>query len=320
MNDPKNQPVDIEEQRAWLIDHKTASGMSWTDLGKRIGRSPGTLSQFGGKNGYAGDELSVAEQVFQYRQLLLSQKTLKGLTPIVPAYFASPTALDIEQALIYAQSMKRTAVIATGAGMGKTTAIRHYQAAVSNVFIATMAPSSAGVNNMQIIVLRALGELEARGTPQRLSEQIMNRLRNTGGLLVIDEAQHLSEKALEEIRSWYDALDIGVALVGNESVIGRLEGGSRKANFAQLFSRIGRRIVRPLPLQGDADALCDAWDIGDAKVIEVIRKIAQKPGGLRGATMAMELAWMIAASEGVPVNSGHVRDCWAQLSSRPLAS
>ncbi|UNU43603.1 hypothetical protein EAO27_13395 [Sphingopyxis sp. YF1] len=319
MNNPENQPVDIEDQRAWLIDHKAATGMSWSDLEKRIGRAAGTLSQFASAKGYAGDEKGVAEQVYRYQQQLLSQKAFAVTAPELPTFFAGPTASEVIQILTYGQR-GRIVVIATGAGMGKTKAIDHYRASVSNVWKATIRPSSSGVMNMLLAVLAALGERDITGPPNKLSQLIIDKVRNSGGLIVIDEAQHLSEKSLEELRSLHDETGVGIALVGNISVLSRLEGGTRKANFAQLFSRVGMRMVRAQPLQGDADALCDAWNIGDAKIITAVREICQKPGALRGATMTLELAHMIAASEGQTVNAGHVRDCWAQLSTRQIAA
>lgn len=319
MNNPENQPVDINDMREWLIDHKRATGMSWTDLSKRTGIAAGTLSQFGSAKGYAGDEQRLADQVYRYRQQLAAQAAIKVTAPEIPGYFAGPTAQDIITALSWAQR-GRVVVVATGAGMGKTTTEKHYQASVSNVWIATIRPSSAGVMNMQQTVLAALGDREANGPPNKLTALIIAKLQGTGGLLIIDEAQHLSEKALEEIRSWHDETGVGIVLSGNIKVLSRLEGGNRRDDFAQLFSRVAHRVVRALPLAGDADALCDAWDLGDEMSRKAVREICMKPGALRGATFTLELAHMIAASEGVGVTAGHIRDCWAQLSTRQVAA
>ena len=319
MNDPKDQPVDIESQRAWLIDHKKATGMSWTDLSKRTGIAGGTLSQFGSTKGYAGDEQRLADQIYRYQQQLSAQAAIRVTAPEIPGFFRGPTAQDIETALSWAQR-GRIVVVATGAGMGKTTTLRHYQASVSNVWIATIRPSSAGVMNMQQTVLEALGDRDANGPPNKLTRLIIDKVRATGGLLVIDEAQHLSEKALEEIRSWHDETGIGVVLSGNIKVLTRLEGGNRRDDFAQIFSRVAHRVVRPHPLQGDADALFEAWRLTDEASLRAVREICMKPGALRGATFALELASMIAASEGVEVTAGHIRDCWAQLSTRQIAA
>jgi hypothetical protein len=70
MNDPTNQPIDIEEMRQWLITHKQTTGLSWSELAKRTGVAAGTISQFGSERGYAGDETRVAETIYRYRQHL----------------------------------------------------------------------------------------------------------------------------------------------------------------------------------------------------------------------------------------------------------
>lgn len=318
MNDPTNIPVDITEQRNWLIDHRTQLGASWAELAKRTGIAQGTISQFGSERGYSGDEEKIAKQVFRYRQTLASQAAISIEAPEPPLFFETETSKQLANMLAFAQR-GRIVVAALGAGLGKTKSAKQYQACYSNVFLATMTPSTAGVNNMQIEVLEALGESNASGTPQKLSKRIraiVKDLRN--GLIVIDEAQHLSEKALEEIRGWHDATGIGIALFGNISILQRLEGGNRRDAFAQLFSRVSLKVVRPQPLHGDVEPMAHAWGIFDDEIINYLRKIVMTPGGLRGGTMALELASMIAASDKQPLSVGNLQDAWAQLSSRTV--
>lgn len=318
MNDPAATTIDIEEHRQWLKDHRAATGASWSELARRTGVPTGTLSQFGGANGYAGDESKPAEGVYRYRQLLLAQAEIEIEAPEIPDWYETQTSRDLGNLLRMAQR-GRIVVAAMGAGLGKTKTARRHKACFPNVYIATMSPSSAGVNNMQIEVLEALGERDASGTPQKLSRRIRERVRDAKGtLIIIDEAQHLSEKALEEIRSWHDAVGVGIALLGNESVLQRLEGGSRRAVFAQLFSRLALRLPRSQPLRADIDAMIEAWDVSGAAEAAFIHKIGMTPGALRGATMALELASMIAASEHRTLALDHLQDAWAQLSSRPV--
>ncbi|MFZ5749072.1 MAG: AAA family ATPase [Pseudomonadota bacterium] len=319
MNDPTNHPVDIAEQRQWLIDHKTGTGASWSQLAKRIDIPTGTLSQFGSERGYPGNEQQLADKVFRYRQTLAAQASIAVEMPDVPGYFQTETSVELTRLLALGQR-GRIVVAAMGAGLGKTTTARQYQACYSNVFLATMTPSTAGVNNMQIEVLEALGEPNAVGTPQKLSRRIRERVKDLRNpLIILDEAQHLTEKSIDEARSWHDATGCGLALFGNIGVMQRIEGGSRKAAFAQLYSRIGMKVTRPLALQADADALAAAWGIGGAAELAHIRKVCMLPGGLRGATFMVELATMIAASEQTALAIDHLQDAWAQLSSRAAA-
>lgn len=318
MINPENAPIDVADQRVWLKELKASSGMSWSELGKKIGVPQGTLSAWGGET-YAGDVERVAREVFRYRQHVAMQTNLQVEAPSVPGYFETQTSRQITQLLAWAQRGRIT-VVATGPGTGKTMTVRHYRDSVPNVWLATMSPSTRGVNNMQVEVLAALGERDARGTPQSLSRRIRDRVENTGGLLAVDEAQHLSEQAVEELRSWHDATGIGIALLGNETVISRLEGGSRKVAYAQLFSRVGMRLTnRNVPLIADADAVAQAWGIENEDLVAYVRSIALKPGGLRGLTMTLELASMIASAEGVGLSVAHMQDAWSQLASRPVS-
>lgn len=50
------------------------------------------------------------------------------------------------------------------------------------------------------------------GGSARLEEELTGRLRDILGLLVVDEAQHLTTKALEGLRSLHDATGTGLAL------------------------------------------------------------------------------------------------------------
>ncbi|RIA44072.1 hypothetical protein DFR49_2309 [Hephaestia caeni] len=318
MNDPSKTPVDVEELRAWVLDYKERTGLSYSELAPQSGVAYGTLTQFVG-GGYGGNNEAVARKLLLFRQRLAMQAELALEAPEIPDYFETGTSRQIVALLTWAQRGRIT-VVASGPGTGKTITCRHYQAAVANVWVATMTPSTSGVNNMQIEVLAALGERDAVGTSQKLSRRVRERVRNTGGLIIIDEAQHLSEKSVEEIRSWHDAEGIGIALLGNESVIARLEGGTRRAHYAQLYSRVGMRLVRNVPLAADARALAEAWGLEDAKEIAFIQSIATKPGGLRGCTMVLELATMIAGGEHRARDLAHMQDAWAQLASRPIAS
>ena len=276
----------------------------------------GTLSQFGSQKGYAGDEQRIAEAVYRYRQQLNQQASLTVDLPEVPGYFETPSSIEFSTLLSWAKR-GRIVCAATGAGVGKTQTAKHFRACYPNVFYAPMKPSTAGVNTMQIEVLKAMGDRTPKGTPQALSQRICEIVRDTHlPLLIIDEAQHLSEKAIEEIRSWNDEAGLGIALFGNIKVLRRIEGGGRDDAFAQLYSRLSMRMIRPLPLQGDAIALAEAWGVFDEALTAQVVRIAMHPGGLRGATMSLEIASMIASAEHRPLAVDDLQSAWSQLSAR----
>lgn len=319
MNDPSKTPIDIEEQRAWLGDlRKTLSSLS--EVAKRTGIAVSTAGAFiNGK--YAGDNAKIAESVFRYRQTLAAHSSIEVDMPEQPGFFETDTASRLMHMLTYAQKYNEVVVAAMGPGNSKTEVAKHYRTCFSNVFLATMSPSTAGINTMQIAVLKAMGYTDVKGTPLKLTEMIVEKcasLRNP--LIILDEAQHLTGKAFDEARSWSDTDTVGLAIFGNAGVLKQLEGSSRNIDFAQIFSRIGLRIEQQLPLESDVEAFAAAWQVYDRSLITTLKKVCLRPGGLRNGTKVMKLAHMLAAAEGAVLNEAHIGDAWAQLSSRAVAA
>ena len=309
----------INDQIAWLQQHKEEMGASWAELGRWTGVPKGTISNFAGPSGYTGDNMPIAASVAQYRATLVNQAQVTAELPDRPGYFETPTSKAVTQYLHQAQR-GRIVLVALGAGLGKTESAKNFKSGNANVFHCTMAPSSSGLMPMQLKVLRALGERDATGAPLKLSQMICDKVRDrTAPLIIIDEAQHLSIKALEEIRSWHDETGVGIALLGNEMVQQQLDGVSRAATFAQMFSRVALRMVRSKAIAGDAEALAAAWHIADEEIITFLKKIVQMPGALRGATFALEVAHILAAKSGV-MTLRHIENAWAQNSASARAA
>lgn len=305
----------IDEQIAWLKSHREELGATWSDIANWTGIATGTVSQLCGPSGYAGKRRKYADMIAMYRQTQAAQADISADIPEKPSYFETPTSNAIMQYLQWGQR-GRLVLIATGAGLGKSETARQFAIANAGTFIATMTPSTSGIMPMQQRVLKALGEKHTVGSPAALSEMICDKLRaRRHGLLIIDEAQHLSIKALEEARSWHDATGAGIALMGNERVQQSIDGVSRAAEFAQLFSRIGLRLARTSAMAGDAEALSQAWGVSDPAMIDFVRQIVARPGALRGATFALEVAHMLAVAQGTKVNLQHLKKAWAQISN-----
>lgn len=314
----------IDDQRNWLDEHRVQTGFGWSKLEGPIDRPSSSLSAFCNgtynKSPYANGNDKIALSVYRYRQTLAAQAQLRIDAPDIPSYFETRTSRELMTLLQWAQR-GRMAVCAGGPGIGKTQTAREYADSASNVWIVTCRPSITTPNNLCVAVLYALGNRKGvRGSSERLSQWVMSEVEGTGGLLVFDDAQHLTIQLVEEIRGWFDQKGIGVAFLGNEEVISRMEGGTRSAAFAQIYSRVGMKIIRPLPLEADAECLAAAWGVHDDKLVALVKDIARKPGGLRSCTYALEVAVLIARSRGEDLARKHLAEAWSQLSSRPVAA
>jgi hypothetical protein len=195
--------------------------------------------------------------------------------------------------------------------MGKTTEAKHYSENNNNAWVVTMSIDCAGVVPTLEEVALSIGMRELPGGAARLRRAIVGRLRGTGGLLIVDEAQHLSSAALEALRTIHDRASVGLVLCGNASVYGRLTGGKRAEHFAQLFSRIGKRLKLTAPTAGDVAAIVDHFAICDAETRSLLAGIADRPGALRGMVKTLRLASLYA--NGDAIKPAHVRAAWNDL-------
>jgi DNA transposition AAA+ family ATPase len=208
-------------------------------------------------------------------------------------------------------------LITGAAGVGKTTAISSYRGRSNNVWVVTGEPSLSTPRMLLDEVADLLGVTEHRST-YRVSKAIVARLRGTRGLLIVDEAQHLNTATLDQLRTLHDLAGVGVALVGNERVSSRIEGGSRTPEFAQLFSRVGMRMSRAKPSKKDVEAVLDAWEVAEPAVRQLLATIARKPGALRSMVKVLRHATMQAAAAGEALSGRFVEMAWQRLAAQPL--
>ena len=71
---------------------------------------------------------------------------------------------------------------------------------------------------------------------------IIGKLKYSGRLIIVDEAEYLPYKALELLRRIYDKAKVGVLLVGMPKLLKNLKGD--RGQYTQLYSRVG--IVKEL--------------------------------------------------------------------------
>lgn len=301
--------MDVRGQIRALMD--ADKRLTQARIATESGMSSTTLSQW--LNGvYGGDNDAVESKLVRWVETTQAARAQAAALPTAPGYVETATGDKVIAALRYAQVAADIAVIYGGAGLGKTAAIKRYATQAPNVWHATMTRASANVVTALDVIVETLG-INAAGGANKLHTAICKRVANTGGLLAIDEAQHLSEAALDQLRAIHDATDIGLALVGNEQVYARMTGGTRAAYLDRLFSRIGKKVRLVRSAKGDIDALLDAWGIKEAKSRADLHEIAGKPGALRIMTKVLRLASMYAAAEKRRLDGNDVRAAWREL-------
>lgn len=297
-----------EQIRAVLSNNKR---LSQALLSKEAGISTTTFNQWlNGK--YLGDNEGVELKIKLWLEADTNRRAAGNQMPEAPSFVNTPTAARVLGTLAYAQMAGDIAVVHGLAGIGKTKAGEHYQQNSPNVWIATMDPSTAGVVTALQEICEALG-LAPLGGARQMARAIGKRVKDTNGLLIIDEAQHLSVGALDVIRSIHDSTGLAIALMGNDGVFARMAGGRNAQQLDRLYSRVGKRLSLKRPTETDVITLLKAWGIEDTKCHSTLLQIAGSGGALRSLTKVLRLANMYAGAEGRPVCCEDVRAAAAEL-------
>jgi DNA transposition AAA+ family ATPase len=293
------------------VQELVRKGVKQTEIALGAGLAYGTFTLwFSGK--YTGNNARIEDAVERYLASRAARAASQQLRPAAPGYFSTPTAEAIIGVLEHGQVAADIVAITAVPGVGKTETVKHYRATRPNVWVVTAQPLTSSPGKAVRALATAMGITES-GAAERAAA-IIERARGSGGLIIVDEAQHLLPTAIDQLRSMHDAAGIGLALVGSPLVRERL--GGTNPNLAQLYSRVGMRLRRDRPLAGDVAALIAAWGIeGDAER-KLVTAIARKPGALRGATKVLQMAGMLA--QGGPIAAEHITTAWSQISEQPI--
>lgn len=296
------------------IEQLIANGISAAKIARESGLADSALSRWR-KGKYEGDNQALEEKLVAWLDNQTAREEMR--IPEPPPWVDTPTAQKILTVLRYAQMMKAVAPIYGAAGVGKTHTAEYYAAHWPNIWIATMSPDTASIAAAMEEIAYAVGLPGAKGRAARIRREIVRKIKGTAGLLILDDAQHLTIPTLEAVRRIFDTSDIGLALIGNETVYTNLTGGSRDADFARLYSRIGNRLYVKKVGSEDVKNIASAWGISGASEIRELLKIAapedQMKGGIRAMTYTLQLAVMAAQGGVGQVKAEHIRGAAKRL-------
>ena len=315
---------EVQDLRARVQAFKTQVDLSWDKLGKRMGIAPGTLSTWA-TNNYGGDNSRVAYEVNKFFLADEARQAMELEAPIRPDFQSTPTARKIHAQLRWAQRGK-ISVMTGESGVGKTHAIVQYATVTNNVFVATMSEGTVSPTSMLVELLRSMGADGYRsggmGGVQALSYDIIERVAGRRALLVFDEAQYLSDRALNQLRFIHDKCAVGVALSGNLDIMGRINRGGRggPAPFAQLHSRVSMPAHYAKPDPADVEMLLNAWEVRAPQQRAFLSKVADQPGCLRQVGEILEAATLVARQSDEPVALSHLQAAYAQRNAKPIAA
>lgn len=270
--------VSYEEAVKWARDYMRQKNISQAELSRKLSISSAAVSSY--LNGKYPNPETVTEKIAE----LMDMQAQKTLAPRAPEYVETTVTKMVKQAISYAHLRGVVSVAYGDAGVGKTTAVQQYlkenQLAIGIEIIPTYA-SLTGVNEL---LADELGSRER--TDRKITKDIISKLKGSGRVIIVDEAQHLTVRAIEHLRSISDSTGIGICFVGNESIYTKLLG-THKSEYAQLFSRIGVRkmVTTSTNTRDDMDRIFGQY-VMDEESMKILHQISRTNYGLRGAVNA----------------------------------
>ncbi|MCE2516238.1 MAG: AAA family ATPase [Alphaproteobacteria bacterium] len=293
-----------------------AEKTSQADLARVLGVSTTLINQVL-KGIYKGDLGSILLKLEQWSADRRDAAEARAQAVTAPDFMETPTAVEFMTALSVSQQLKKYIIITGAPGVGKTMAAREYFRRHSAVTMVTLSP----------VVSRPLSLLQHLSDELNISTRVQSRMtRNLidywnarpGGMLIVDEAQHLSTQALDELRSIHDQSAVGIALLGNENLIERLTGDNTAVEFGQLRSRFSIRVRRRTPMPQDIEMMLNAWAISSKEMRVFLVKVASKLGHLRTLNNVLEMAVALAQGKQAALELKHLKQAYVYQSGHQL--
>ena len=292
----------MTQQLKQQINDLIKSGeVTQADICRQTGLNRGALSSYLNDK-YKGSLDSIESQLKNW--LALSDRKEKVFVE-APHFIDTPTSRRVFDALDMARIIPTMVTVYGASGVGKTKACQEYQKTNTNVWMITASPARATLASILYELALELGINDAPRRKDRLSRLITKKLTGTRGLVIIDESDHLPYDALEEIRIIQEEVEVGFALIGNDKVYTRIQGGVNQAHeYARLWSRIGNHCGIKGSSKKDIAAIAQAWglDTNDKDLMTVLNNIGSKAGGLRALTQYLRLAGITAKGQGTAIS------------------
>ena len=287
-------------------------GFTQAQIAKECGFSGGALSSyFKGTYGGDNDKIEVALQSW------LDGQTKKTATFVsAPDFVDTPTAAKIFADFDFVKMFGKMGVVYGASGVGKTQAARQYTKANNNVWMITARPSICTINEVLYEMALELGISDAPKRAGKLSRMLKIKLAGTRGLMIIDEADHLPLKVLEELRILQEDSEVGFMLIGNDKVYTQMQGGfNQRHEFARLWSRNAKRQSVQKNSKKDIDAVAAAWglELSDSKLMTALYSIGQGAGSLRALTNYLQLAGLQARARNEPITLALILSAQQQM-------
>lgn len=223
--------LDLNQVREELEIFLNVQNVSQAALGRALGISSASISTFR-KGKYKGNNEELACKIKLYLDNY-AKKSSKDIKEV--AIFESKDKQMADFVINEAMRDKEIAIIVGCAGSGKSTIAKDYAHLHPNAILIEVT-----LHSTARVILDELCERLHISGGRNLHEKVIliaKELKRRDVVILIDEAEHLSVRALEDLRRIWDFSSCPLILFGTEILLKNLIG--KNGELRQLYSRIG---------------------------------------------------------------------------------
>jgi hypothetical protein len=258
--------AQIERAQAWMTDRN----FSQAALARLSRVAASTLNQIlhGGYITSPSKQLASIESAMRHAD----ETTSDTASPVETSVFKLA-----QTACMMARRYRNFAVLSCWVGTGKTFAVKHYAKTHPNTHLIEADPTLTQQILVKMLARRVLG-VEGKGGMADRFNAVVEALKNTDSLLIIDEAETLTAKQLHLLRRLRDLANVGILLCGTENLTGIIK--PEFGQFEQIRSRTGfwPETVRKISAE-DAAALIQSGFGTEDVPEEVVKRLYQYSKG-----------------------------------------
>jgi DNA transposition AAA+ family ATPase len=240
MNDNQNKGNSqlLAEVKA-LMEAEQISGNA---LSKLCGISGASVSQWlGGIYPANPKELEKKISAWLQRRREVDALPLQGVErfqSVVKTVVYNQVTGSLRQCHLYG----KIGVVTSPSGTGKTTAIRDYVAQNPGSIAIDCHPTFPMRSVLQEIAKQ--GGIEARGNVHEVLMAICDKLKGSGKVIILDEAEHLKPTVLDVVRRIYDLSGVGIVYVGLPRFAATVRGLRGEYQYIWNRCRVKREVQR----------------------------------------------------------------------------
>ena len=219
---------------------------------------------------YPGNVQEIERKIAAYLQ---KQREREAERKLEVDYVLTTTAKRVRDVLRLAHVEGEAVVLFGQAGLGKTSSLREYCKQAPDALMIETDPTYTAKVLLQ--KLAAMLGAEGKGSLNELMDAVVGRLKDSGRIILVDEAENLPLRALECLRRVHDKTGCGLVLAGMPRLLVNLRG--KNGELKQLYSRMAFKLDlgESVPDEDLAQIVAQAMpDMDEEAAAELVRTAA----------------------------------------------